>query len=97
MKTLAHPLAPEQRPAWERLLAESGGRGQSAAGRVWTPENGQPKPVDLRLGLTDGTSTEVLDGGLAEGAEVIIGTVDPRAPAQPAAGGGLPRGRFFCC
>jgi HlyD family secretion protein len=92
---VAEILAPEQRPIWERLLAESGSRGQSAAGRVWTPENGQPKPVDVRLGLTDGASTEVLGDGLAEGAEVIIGTVDPRAPAQPAAGGGLPRGRLF--
>jgi HlyD family secretion protein len=92
---IAEILTPEQRPAWERLLAESGSRGQSTAGRVWTPENGQPKPLDVRLGLTDGTSTEVTGGGLAEGAEVIIGTADPRAPSQPAAGGGLPRGRFF--
>jgi len=92
---IAEILTPEQRPAWERLLAESGSRGQSAVGRIWMPENGQPKSVDVRLGLTDGTSTEVLGDGLAEGAEVIIGTVDPRAPAQPAAGGGLPRGRLF--
>jgi len=92
---IAEILTPEQRPAWERLLAESGSRGQSAVGRLWTPENGQPKPVDVRLGLTDGTSTEVLGGGFTEGAEVIIGTVDPRAPAQPSAGGGLPRGRLF--
>jgi hypothetical protein len=56
-------------------------------------EDGQPKPVDVRLGLSDGMSTEVL-GGLAENQEVITGTVDARSPTAPASGG-LPRGRFF--
>jgi HlyD family secretion protein len=91
---IAELLTPEQRPAWERLLAESGSRGPSAAGRLYVLENSQPKAVDVRLGLTDGTSTEVV-GGLAEGAEVIIGTADARAGAPGGPGGGLPRGRFF--
>ncbi len=91
---IADLLTPEQRPAWERLLAESGSRGPSAAGRLYVLENSQPKAVDVRLGLTDGTSTEVASG-LAEGAEVIIGTADARAGAPGAPGGGLPRGRFF--
>jgi HlyD family secretion protein len=85
-------LTPEQRPAWERLLAESGTRGQSSAGRVYVLEGGQPKAADVRLGLTDGSSTELVSG-LAEGAEVIVGTADARAGAP--ASGGLPRGRFF--
>jgi HlyD family secretion protein len=91
---IAELLTPEQRPAWERLLAESGSRGPSAAGRLYLLENSQPKAVDVRLGLTDGTSTEVVSG-LAEGAEVVIGTADARAGAPGAPGGGLPRGRFF--
>ena len=82
----------EQRPAWEKLLAESRGRVSAAAGRVWVLEAGQPKPVDVRLGLSDGGSTELLGGTLAEGAEVIVGLA-------PAAGGsaqtGLPRFRLF--
>jgi HlyD family secretion protein len=89
---IAEILTPEQHPAWERLLAESGGRGQSAAGRVYVLQSGQPTAVDLRLGLADGTSTEVLSG-LAEGASVIIGTLDARAPVPPASGG-LPRAKF---
>ena len=92
---IAEILAPEQRPAWERLLAESGGRGQSALGRVYVLENSQPQALEVRLGLTDGTSTELLGTPLAEGAEVIIGTADARASAPAATGGGLPRGRFF--
>ena len=89
---IAEILTPEQRPAWERLLAEAGARGQSSAGRVYVLENGEPKPLEVRLGLSDGMSTEVLSG-LNEGMEVIIGTAD--AGKQPAAGGGLPRARFF--
>lgn len=90
---IAEILTPEQRPAWERLLAEAGARAQPASGRVYVLENGEPKPLDVRLGLSDGMSTEVVSG-LAEGAEVIIGTADARGSA-PAAGGGLPRVRFF--
>jgi hypothetical protein len=48
----------------------------------------------VRLGLTDGSTTEVLAGELAEGAEVIIGAGAGGAASQPA-GGGLPRPRFF--
>jgi HlyD family secretion protein len=90
---IAEILTPEQRPAWERLLAESGARGQSSVGRVYVLENSQPKALEVRLGLSDGMSTEVLSG-LAEGLDVIIGTSDARA-GTPASGGGLPRARFF--
>lgn len=89
---IAEILTPEQRPVWERLLASAGGRGRATAGRVYVLSDGRPQAVDVRLGLTDGTSTEVLSG-LEEGAEVVIGTQEPRA--QPGAGGGLPRFRFF--
>ena len=85
-------LTAEQRPAWERLLAESGSRGQATSGRLYQLEGGQAKPVDVRLGLTDGSSTEVISG-LNEGAEVILGTVDTKGGSG--ASGGLPRGRFF--
>jgi HlyD family secretion protein len=86
-------LTAEQRPAWERLLAESGARGATTSGRVYVLENGVPRPLDVRLGLSDGMSTEVV-GGLSENQEVVIGTADSRA-SQPGAGGGLPRARFF--
>jgi HlyD family secretion protein len=88
---IAEILTAEQRPAWERLLSEGGTRGPSAAGRVYVLENGAPKPAEVRLGLSDGMSTEVVSG-LTEGTEVIIGTVDG---GKPPAAGGLPRARFF--
>ena len=90
---IAEILTPEQRPAWERLLAESGARGPTTAGRVYVLEDGAPKPVEVRLGLSDGTSTEVVSG-LGENAEVIVGTGDTRA-STPTPAGGLPRMRFF--
>ena len=52
----------------------------------------RPKAIDLRLGLSDGMSTEVLSG-VAEGAEVVIGVADARPGG--AAAPGLPRGRIF--
>ena len=92
---IAEILTPEQKPARERLLAESGPRGQACGGRVYVLEAGEPKAVEVRLGLTDGSSTELVGSALAEGAEVIIGVADARgAPSQPASGG-LPRARFF--
>jgi HlyD family secretion protein len=88
---IAEILTAEQRPAWERLLAESGARGPSTAGRVYVLEDGAPKPVDVRLGLSDGMSTEVVSG-LGENSEVIVGTADTRASTPS---GGLPRMRLF--
>jgi HlyD family secretion protein len=58
---------------------------------VYVLEDGRPRPVELKLGLNDGSSTEVLGGELAEGREVIVGGGARPAPA----GGGFPRGRFF--
>src|SRR5687767_9362000 len=90
---IAEILKPEQRPAWERLLAESSSRGAAGSGRLYVLENAQPKAVEVRLGLTDGSATEVVSG-VEEGTEVIVGTEAGRgAPAAPS--GGLPRARFF--
>jgi HlyD family secretion protein len=91
---IAEILTPEQRPAWERLLAEAGGRAGASVGRVWVLEDGAPKALSVRLGLTDGSSTEVLGDALAEGTPVIVGVADAgRSPAAPS--GAFPRGRFF--
>ena len=86
-------VTPEQRPAWEKLRSEARGRSAGAStGRVWVPGPSGPKPVDVRLGLADGASTEILGGALAEGAEVIVGLAPGAAGAEPA---GLPRFRLF--
>ncbi len=44
------------------------------AGRIWVlGSDGKPAPVEIALGLSDGSSTEVLRGDLKEGQEVIVG------------------------
>ena len=40
-----------------------------STGRVWLLEQGRLLPVDVTLGLTDGTSTELVQGGAAVGDE----------------------------
>ena len=90
-------LSESQKPIYERLLAEFGGgrTGASAAGRLWVPgEDGQPRAVELRTGLTDGTSTELAEGTLKEGDSVILGIGE--GPAATAAKKGGPTGpRMF--
>lgn len=77
-------LTAEQKPLFaalsQRLAAQRGGPGgRSGAaagqpGRVFVAgADGEPQPLALTLGATDGTMTEVLSGGLAEGQEVIVG------------------------
>lgn len=85
-------LTPEQRKAYEAVQAEQatqraqgGGRG-----RIYTvTEDGKAKAVDVRLGLSDGSSTEVIAEGLTEGAAVVVGMTGGTAgstaprPQQP--------------
>jgi HlyD family secretion protein len=87
-------LSDAQKPVYERLLAELGGSraGASAAGRLWVPgPDGRPKVVDVRTGLTDGTSTEIADGPLKEGDQVILGFGESAGAAKKAAGPTGPR------
>ena len=87
---IAALLRPDQKDAYERLLRSLGTRSAPAAGRVWVRDAGALKPVDVRLGLTDGTSTELVGDALAEGAEVVVGLA-----AADKRDSGLPRLRLF--
>jgi len=84
---IAEILSPEQRAAYERLLGELGGRGSAAStGRIWIQdESGQPRAVEVRTGLSDGTSTELVSGPLKEGDSVILGVAEK--PGEKKAGG----------
>jgi HlyD family secretion protein len=87
-------LTDAQKPVYERLLAELGGgrSGATAAGRVWIAgPDGRPKAVEVRIGLTDGTSTEILEGPLKEGDDILLGIGDPAAAAKKAGGPTGPR------
>ncbi len=60
-------------------------------GRVWLFVDHQLKPVGLRLGITDGTFTELVTGDLQEGTEVVTGVsgVSPARTGGAAAGNPL--------
>ena len=61
-----------------------GGRGPGRPTTIFVPgEKGQPKAVDVRIGVSDGQFVEVREG-LAEGAVVITGTEIPGARAAGA-------------
>lgn len=71
---IAAMLDEEQRVRFAEMMAESR---TVARGRVWTlDEGGQPRAINVRLGLTDGTYTELVGGGLKEGMQLIVGTVN---------------------
>lgn len=85
---IAEILTPEQRARFEAMAPGRGQSGRTTTGRVWVPdEKGAPKPVQVRLGLSDGTHSELVSGGLAEGAQVIVGTGEAGKGRTPAAGG----------
>jgi HlyD family secretion protein len=46
-----------------------------SSGRVWVTKNGKLQPVRVRLGLTDGAFTELIETELAEGTGVVTSVV----------------------
>ena len=77
--------------------------------RIWVlGPDGKPQPRRIKVGLTDGTSTEVVEGDIHEGDTVVTGqnltsasksssagaqTQSPFGGAPRVGGGGAPRGR----
>ena len=56
------------------------GSAVGGSGRVWVVgKDGQPTSVAVKLGANDEKSTELLDGSLSEGQELIVGTIDSQA------------------
>ncbi len=66
---------------------EAGG-GQGAApvqmGMLWAASGNFVRPVPVKLGMTDGTWTEVQGEGLAKGTVVVTGTISAEAAAEEA-------------
>lgn len=57
---------------------------------VWHDVAGTVQPVEVRLGLTDGSWTELVEAPLDEGARVVTRMAAPGTAAQPAASSGSP-------
>ncbi len=74
-------------PAVAGAAPQAGGgawqqNGPSDRRRVWVLDHGKPYPVGIKIGLSDGTLTEVADGKLADGAVVIVDAFGGKGGAQ---------------
>jgi HlyD family secretion protein len=80
-------LTPDQKPRYERFIAESSGQGPAVAGtrgRIYVLQpDGRPQAVSVRLGISDGSVTELLAPRLAPGTTVIVGAPPPSASRGP--------------
>ena len=82
---IAEVLNADQRARYEAM--SGGGRtrgGAATSGRVWVPDAGaRPKAVNVRLGLSDGTYSELVAGELVEGMDVIVSVASDAAKSRP--------------
>jgi HlyD family secretion protein len=77
-------LTDQQKTKFDALRSGRGQQQAATVGRVYiAAADGTLKPVELRLGLDDGTATEVLTGALKPGDEVVTG-IDKTKPAASA-------------
>jgi hypothetical protein len=82
---------------------DKAGKDRSERGRIWIVDDHFVRPVDVRIGLSDGTSTEITGRDVKEDMEVALGearnepadggdTNNPFAPKLFRRTGGAPKG-----
>jgi len=81
-----------QRPAGQGGTGSKGGTVVRREDRVWVLENGKPKAIVVKAGITDGQFTEITGEGLQEGMQVLTGveTAKQANGSSPAPLGGAP-------
>lgn len=85
-------IAPEARTA----KGSKGGKVATDRGTVWVTDGDYVRPLAVKLGLSDGSRTEIVEGELTEGMALVVndmapgsgtpagdGTVNPFAPPNP--------------
>ena len=89
-------LTPEQKTRYDAMNTEAQANrsaGGGGSGRLWiVGADGTAQAVNVRLGLTDGSMTEIVTGDIKEGSEVITGT---QAAGTKSASGAPPGPRLF--
>jgi HlyD family secretion protein len=85
--------------AWGGAQSRSGNPDEGETKVVYLPDGVNVKPVRIRTGLTDGSYTELLDGALHDGQQVVVEALATAAGASTPQGGGAlggrpPRGPF---
>jgi HlyD family secretion protein len=78
--------------------AGGAGRGEAATDRrtLWLQRAGRPESVPVRTGISDGTTTEIVEGDVHEGDVLIVdastsGEASSSAKAGAPPGGGMRR------
>jgi HlyD family secretion protein len=96
-RAIAELLDPERRARFEAMVQAQTAQGRQRRDRETTPgrlhvlgPDGQPKAIEVRLGVSDGAVTEIVGSDVAAGASVITGG-GPLRPAQPAVRPRAPR------
>jgi HlyD family secretion protein len=78
---------PQGSPTGEGTPGLRGTRKAGGDQTIWVlGEDRKPRPVSVKLGITDGSTSELLEGDLKEADEVIVGVVSKEGsggPAQP--------------
>jgi HlyD family secretion protein len=59
---------------------------EQARGVIWVPQGSQVRPIKVKLGLSDGSLTEVASAGLKEGTPIVVGEAE-KAAAEGGRGG----------
>lgn len=57
------------------MATRRGNQNQNGGQRVWVLRQGEPSPVAVKTGASDGKFTQLLDGDLTPGSEVIVDTL----------------------
>ncbi|MCC6869624.1 MAG: efflux RND transporter periplasmic adaptor subunit, partial [Burkholderiales bacterium] len=68
---LVSRMLPRPPPAPARRPREAGGPGPEAERQIWVVQDGQPAPITVQVGISDGRLTEVSGPELREGMRVI--------------------------
>jgi HlyD family secretion protein len=80
-----------QRSGTQSTAGSKGGVVAKREDRVWVLENGKPKAVVVKAGITDGQFTEVTGEGLQEGMMILTGVEN--AKQANGTSGGMAGGR----
>jgi HlyD family secretion protein len=66
-------------PRFARAARPANGNAKNGQSKVWVLRSGQPEAIAVTVGATDGRSTEIKDGALQAGSEVITDTAGARS------------------
>jgi HlyD family secretion protein len=79
--------------SWRPHAGAGRGDGPSDKRTVWVLRDGRPQVVPIRIGMSDGSTTEVAEGDLHEGDSLILdaSTSEPASAPPTGPGGGVRR------